>query len=401
MASRIKEDHKRFRDVVSGRTRQQLKKLIKSGAIVRQRPKGGQVSIAIPQIDIPHFVFGDNGEGLGRGPGKEGDIVGRDPNGTGQGSGAGTDPGEGINIQIDMDEVYKFMEEDLELPEMKPKPSETFDEIKIRYNDISKTGPESLRHTRRTMKEALKRLASVDKLDQLQKVPSSQVPIRVISPINSDRRYRQYSEIRIPSSNAVILFGRDCSGSMSDYHCDIVSDMSFWIDCWIRRYYEKVDRCYFVHDTEAKEVSEKDFYTYRYGGGTLCSSLFETVAQQLENRFPPVKYNVYVFYFTDGDNWDEDNAKLIEVIKKKLPAATVNMIGITQICSYNYENTVKSNIDEALAENELPSDQIRTAYIGSDAKGEGGGWGAIQMSEEDRNMQIIEAIKTILAPQKK
>jgi len=68
---RIQEDHKRFRDVVSGRTRRELKRLIKSGAIVRQRPKGGKVTISIPQIDIPHFVHGDSGEGIGRGPGKK------------------------------------------------------------------------------------------------------------------------------------------------------------------------------------------------------------------------------------------------------------------------------------------------------------------------------------------
>lgn len=395
MSKRIQEDHKKFRDVISGRTRRELKRLIKSGAIVRARPKGGKVTISIPQIDIPHFVFGDNGEGLGRGPGKEGDIVGRDPQ-PGRGSGAGSDPGEGINIQIDLDDVLRFMEEELNLPRMKPKPSETFEEVRIKYNDISKNGPESLRHTRRTMTEALKRLASMGKLDELQVVPSSKIPIRVVTPINSDRRYRQYREIKIPSSNAVIFFARDCSGSMDDYRCDIVSDMAWWIDCWIRKFYKKVDRCYYVHDTRAMEVSEEQFYTYRYGGGTQCSSAFEAIAQQLENRYPPDKYNVYVFYFSDGDNWLGDNERMVKLMKDKLGPNTVNMIGMTQVCSWQYENSVKHHIDQSISNKTLPSDQVRTASVGAKESTDSV-WGmAPTLTEEERNEQIIEAIRTLL-----
>ena len=110
------------------------------------------------------------------------------------------------------------------------------------------------------MLEALKRLAMSGDMDKLHYLPDVREPIRMITPINSDRRYRQYTEIKIPSSNAVIFFARDCSGSMDDYRCDVVSDMSWWIDCWIRRFYDRVERCYFVHDTEAEEVDEDTFY---------------------------------------------------------------------------------------------------------------------------------------------
>lgn len=398
MPKRIQEDHKKFRDVISGRSRKELKRLIKSGAIVRARPRGGKVSISIPQIDIPHFVFGDTGEGVGRGPGKEGDVIGRDPQ-PGTGSGAGDTPGEGIQITIDLDEVLKFMEDELKLPRMKPKPSETYEEVKIKYNDISKVGLNSLRHIRRTMKEAIKRKAMVGDLDDLRLVPGCQVPIRVITPIKSDFRYRQFREIRIPSSNAVIFFARDCSGSMDDYRCDVVSDMSWWIDCWIRKFYKKVDRCYFVHDTRAWEVDEETFYKYRYGGGTQCSSVFDVMAQQLENRYPPDKYNIYLFYFTDGDNWGGDNEKVISIMREKLGPNVANMIGISQICSWSYESSVKQAIDEAIKTGRLPRDHVKTAYVGPDAKDDhSGGWSStIDMTEEQRNQQIIDAIRKLLA----
>jgi len=402
MPKRIQEDHKKFRDVISGRSRRELKRLIKSGAIVRQRPKGGKVSISIPQIDIPHFVFGDTGEGVGRGTGKDGDVIGRDPP-PGKGGGAGDQPGEGITITLDLDDVLKFMEEELKLPHMKPKPSETFEEVKIKYNDISKVGLNSLRHIRRTMKEAMKRRALTGQNDALAYIPGSRVPIKLITPIKSDFRYRQYREIKIPSSNAVIFFARDCSGSMDDYRCDIVSDMCWWLDCWIRKFYKRVDRCYFIHDTRAEEVNEEKFYSYRYGGGTQCSSAFDAIAEQLVNRYPPDKFNVYIFYFSDGDNWDGDNERIVKIMKEKLGPSVANMIGITQVCSWRYEDSVKQHIDEAIKKGELPADLVKTAYVGPEEKtdssdGFSSGWGyAPNMTEDDRNQQIIDAIRKLLS----
>ncbi len=393
MTSRIGEDWKKFRDVVSGRTRKELKRLIKSGSIIRQRPKGGKMSVSIPQIDIPHFLHGDTGKGVSRGPGKPGDVIGKDP-AKGKGNQASDQPGEGINISVDMEDILRFMQEELQLPRMRPKPNETFEEVKIKYNDISKNGPESLRHTRRTMKEALKRMASSGKMGDVSKA-------KIITPQNCDLRYRQYQEIKIPTSNAVIFFARDCSGSMDDYRCDIVSDMAWWLDCWIRRFYKKVDRNYFVHDTRAWEVNEEEFYNYRFGGGTQCSSAFKAIAEQLENKYPPHAYNIYVFYFTDGDNWGGDNEKMLEIINQDLGPNKVNMIGISQICSWRYEDSVKHFFDQAI-KNRRVSDYMRTSYIGPeentgiDSMGFGN-WGfSPDMSEEDRNSQIIDGIKKLL-----
>ena len=43
------------------------------------------------------------------------------------------------------------------------------------------------------------------------------------------------------------------------------------------------------------------------GGGTTCSSALKLIQSQFENRFPPNTWNIYLFYFTDGENWDGDN----------------------------------------------------------------------------------------------
>ena len=395
MPRRVEEDHKDFRDVVSGRIRKALKKFIKSGQIVRNRGKNGKISISIPKIDIPHIVYGDSGEGIGRGPGKEGDVIGKDPKGQGKGNSAGQGESEGITINLDLEDVLRFMQNELELPNLKKKPNEIYDEVKIKYNKISLIGPESLRHNRRTLKQTLKRQAAEGTIANTKVVPGCKDPIRVLQPINEDKRYRQYSEIKLPSSNALIVFARDGSGSMDDAKCEIVSDMAWWIDVWIRRFYDRVDRLYVWHDSEAMEVDEQKFYKYRYGGGTTCSSALKFITKQFENRYPPDKWNIYVFYFTDGENWGEDNKIFIDTLAEEFKPHIVNFTGIAQILASSYSDSVKFHVDDAIKNGKLDREYVRTVQVGGSPDGKPM-WSAPLLSEENRNEQIIEAIQHLL-----
>lgn len=396
MPRRIHEDWQHFRDVVSGRIRKALKKFIKSGQIVKNRGKNGKVSINIPKIDIPHIVYGNNGEGVGRGDGKEGDVIGKDPQkGKGKGNGAGQGEAEGITINLDLEDVLKFMQDELQLPNLKKKPNEIYDEVKIKYNNISLIGPESLRHNRRTLMQTLKRQAAEGTLDKLKHVAGIKDPVRVLQPINEDKRYRQYNEIKMPSSNALIVFARDGSGSMDQAKCEIVSDMAWWIDVWVRRFYDRVDRLYVWHDSEAMEVDENKFYKYRFGGGTNCSSALKFISKQFENRYPPEKWNIYVFYFTDGDNWGEDNQIFIDTLAEEFKPNIVNFTGITQILASSYSDSIKHHVDEAIKEGKLDKDCVRTVAIGGSPDGKSL-WTAPILSDDNRNEQIIEAIQQLL-----
>ena len=58
MALTIDQDHARFRDIVKGRIRQNLKKYISHGELMGRQGKDN-VSIPVPQIDMPQFRFGD------------------------------------------------------------------------------------------------------------------------------------------------------------------------------------------------------------------------------------------------------------------------------------------------------------------------------------------------------
>lgn len=382
---RIEEDHQSFRDVVGGKLRKALKKFIRNGSIFKNRGKNGKLQIPIQRIDIPHIVFGENNSGVGRGSVKPGDVIGKDDkNGKDKGNQAGQDEGEGIMIQLDMEEVLQFMQDELELPNLSPRQDQCIDEVKIKYNNISLVGPESLRHTRRTMLQALKRLCSTGEINKLHHVPGMKDPIKLLTPINSDKRYRQFREIHTPSSNALIVYARDGSASMDQQKCDIVSDMAWWMDLWIRRYYKRVERMFVWHDITAQEVSEDKFYRYRYGGGTICSSALKLIASQFENRYPPTKWNIFVLYFTDGENMVNDNPEFVNTLKESFGPNVCNLVAITQIQAYDYRNSVMESVDEALIEARL-SDNIKTTDIVLKSN-----------SDEERSSAILEAIRQIL-----
>jgi len=320
MSRRIEEDNKEFRDVVAGKVDDQIKKFIKNGQLVGWRPKGGKFIINIPQIDLPTFRYGRNKKGWGRGPGDIGDVVGRDPQKGNKPGEPGDTPGETVPVGIDLETIIQFLQGELELPNLEPKDcSEVFKE-EIIYNGIRKTGPESLRHTRRTMKNTMIRMIQTGEYDP-------EEPILI--PIQEDKRYRSWNTKQIPESNAVIFYARDWSGSMDDKKCDIVINTAWWIDCWIRQFYKRTESVYIGHDTEAVEVDKEKFYKMRYGGGTMCSSAFELIKSNLEFRFPVNQWNIYIFYFSDGENWTSDNEKSIEIIKDLEGKA--NMIGIGEI----------------------------------------------------------------------
>ncbi|HMO25602.1 MAG TPA: DUF444 family protein, partial [Tepidisphaeraceae bacterium] len=83
MILKIEKDHQRFRQIVKGRIRDDLRKFLSRGELIGKEGKH-LISIPVRSIDLPNFRYGDNSGGVGMGDGDEGDAVGQ-----GQGKGAG------------------------------------------------------------------------------------------------------------------------------------------------------------------------------------------------------------------------------------------------------------------------------------------------------------------------
>ncbi|MCB9663695.1 MAG: DUF444 family protein [Alphaproteobacteria bacterium] len=298
---KIDNDLGRFRDIVKGRVRRELRRYMSSGELLGKQ--GGKVvSIPLPRIGIPHLVYGDNDKGVGSGDGD---------GGPGTGQQAGETPGEHLlEVEITVEELAELLGEELELPRIEPKGSKEARTVRHRYKGISQQGPESLRHTKRTYRQALKRSIASGQYD----------PRRpVIVPQKEDRRYRSFVAETEPRSAAVILYMMDVSGSMGEQQKEIVRSEAFWIDMWIRHHYRDVETRYVIHDAQAKEVDRDTFFRTRESGGTLISSAYRLAAQILERDYPVEDWNIYPFHFSDGDNWSQsDTRTCMELLKTKL-----------------------------------------------------------------------------------
>ena len=84
MISLIEQDHQRFRQIVRGKIRKDLRKFISRGDLLG-REGGRTVSIPLHDIDIPTFRYGDNSGGVGMGEGGEGQSVSPGKGDKGQG----------------------------------------------------------------------------------------------------------------------------------------------------------------------------------------------------------------------------------------------------------------------------------------------------------------------------
>lgn len=353
MSQRIDLDHGRFRQIIRGKIKQNLRKYISQGEMIARRGKE-TVSVPLPQVDIPRFRFGDRQQGgVGQGEGQVGDSLGGDgEEQPGQGGKAGDRPGEHMtDLEVSLQELAEIMGEELELPRIQPKGTEKIQAWKDKYSGIRSTGPESLRHFKRTYRQALRRQISMGTYDP--KNP-------VIVPVRDDKRYRSWRSEPLPQSNAVIIYMMDVSGSMGDEQKEIVRIESFWIDTWLRSQYHGIESRYIIHDAMAKEVDRDTFFRTRESGGTMISSAYNLCAKMIEDEYPSDRWNIYPFHFSDGDNWSvDDTHACVQVLKSRIFPA-VNQFGYGQVESpYGSGQFIKDLTEHCADEERLVTSEIK------------------------------------------
>jgi uncharacterized sporulation protein YeaH/YhbH (DUF444 family) len=351
MSQKIDQDHRRFREIVRGKIKQNLRKYITQGEMLGKRGKE-LVSIPLPQIDIPHFRYGQKQSGgVGQGNGNPGDTLGQGEPKPGAGQ-AGDRPGDHlVEVEVSMEELAQILGEELKLPNIEAKGKERIIAKKDRYVGVRRTGPESLRHFRRTFKQALRRQISMGSYDP--KNP-------IIVPIRDDKRYRSWKSEPLPQSNAVIIYMMDVSGSMGDEQKEIVRIESFWIDTWLRSQYQGIDSRYIIHDAMAKEVDRDTFFRTRESGGTMISSAYKLCAKLMDTEYPVSEWNVYPFHFSDGDNWSvDDTVTCIELLKNQI-LPRCNQFAYGQVESPYGSGQFIKDLDEHFdAEDNLVTSEIK------------------------------------------
>jgi hypothetical protein len=361
MSLKIDQDHSRFRNIVRGKIRQNLRRYISQGELIGRKGKD-LVSIPIPQIDIPRFSFGEKQTGgAGQGDGDPGDPLGGDPqDGSGGQGKAGKEAGEHVlEVDVTLDELADILGEELELPAIEDKGKSKLINVKDRYTGIRRVGPESLRHFKRTYREALKRAIASGVYDAARPL---------IIPQREDRRYRSWKTETEPVANAVIIYMMDVSGSMGDEQKEIVRIESFWIDAWLQRQYRGLESRFIIHDAVAREVDRETFFHTRESGGTMISSAYRLCSHLIEQHYPPSEWNIYPFHFSDGDNWSmDDTLTCIELMKREL-LPRVNLFAYGQVESpYGSGQFIKDLREHFSEEDSVITSEIRDkdAIVGS------------------------------------
>ena len=343
VGQKIETDLQRFRKLIRGKVKSNLSKYISRGEMIGK--KGNDlVSIPVPQINLPQFRFGNKGSGgVGVGDGQPGQPLSQPQDGDGGAGQAGDGPGGHIlEVELTLEELAAILGEELALPRIEPKGKKNVVTARDRYTSIRNVGPESLRHFRRTYREALKRQIS----------SGSYIPLDPkVVPERVDKRYRSAKEYPKPEAVACVVYMMDVSGSMTDEQKEIVRIEAFWIDSWIKAHYKGVDRVYIIHDAQAQEVDEHTFYHTRESGGTKISSAYELCNRIIDARYPADEWNLYAFHFSDGDNWGDDVPKCAALLKDHI-LPKVNLFGYGQVESPYGSGEFLEHIAELASEHE-------------------------------------------------
>lgn len=340
---RIEADRARFREIVRGRIRADLKKYLSTGELIG-RAGDHAVSIPLPQIELPRFTFGENprgkgGKGEGEGESGEGEpSEGEGVGGAGDGAGAHI-----LEVEVDLEELAEMLGQELELPRIQPRGVKELSTEGGRYNGVRATGPDSLRQFRRTFKNALKRTIASGLYD-----PADP---RVV-PIKEDFRFRMRKANPSPESSAVVFHMMDVSGSMGREQKEIVRIKAFWIDTWLRSQYKNLEVVYIVHDAVARVVDHHTFFHLRESGGTKISSAYELCLKLVMERYRPEDWNIYPFHYSDGDNWSARDTELCISMLRDEILPRVNQFCYGQVKSAHGSGQFKKDLDAALGDQE-------------------------------------------------
>ncbi len=345
----IEQDTQRFRQIVRGQVKQNLRKFMSNGELIGRLGRE-LVSIPLPEIDLPRFRFGGPSGGVGQGEGEEGTPLGPGQPGDGQGQ-AGDQPGDHIlEVELTLEELVELLGEELGLPRIQPKAKNRVESEITRYTGIRRVGPEGLRHFKRTYRETLKRQLVSGTYDRERPA---------IIPIRDDKRYRSWKVYPRPDSNAVIVYMMDVSGSMTQRKKDLVRLTAFWIDSWLRAQYKNLVVRYVVHDAAAHEVDADTFYHVRENGGTRISSAYELCQQIMQCDYPVADWNLYAFHFSDGENYNaDDDQRCLQLLETQLlPQLNLFCYGQVQsITSQSFKNNLERLHDDKLATAEIDDD---------------------------------------------
>ena len=316
-------DQERHRERVREAIKKNLGSIVSNESIILSDGRR-MVKVPIRSLDEYKFRFDYRKKkhiGTGDGKTKVGDVIGREGQpgqGPGKGPGAGDQPGQDYyEADVDIDEIAALIFEDLHLPYLEDKAKHAVQSKTTKFTEIRRSGILSNLDKRRSILENIKRMARETGDARLGRFKKE------------DLRYKTWEEQIKYESNAVVMAMMDVSGSMGEFKKYIARSFYFWMVRFLKTKYDNVKIVFISHHTEAREVSEEQFFTQGESGGTVVSSAYRLALDIIKERYPARDWNIYPFHFSDGDNYYSDNDEAVRLADELIK--TCNLFGYGEI----------------------------------------------------------------------
>ncbi|KKU79731.1 MAG: hypothetical protein UY04_C0003G0013 [Parcubacteria group bacterium GW2011_GWA2_47_7] len=274
-----------------------------------------------------------------------GDRLPRPDGGGGEGGRDASDHGEGDDdfyFELSTEEWQDAVFDGLEIPDMVKKFLAGVEEFELKHAGLTNDGPPNKMNIVKTMARSLPRRTAFrlphmkrkqdleDEIKQLEKELASGAvadPDAIAKRIDilkgevkeverklasipflekHDLRFNRHEMVPVPIAQAVMFCMMDVSGSMEEWHKEMAKRFFLLLYLFLRRNYERVAVVFLRHTTEAREVTEEEFFTDRDTGGTRVSSVLELMKEIVGKRFPLSEWNIYGCQASDGDDWRDD-----------------------------------------------------------------------------------------------
>ncbi len=314
-------DRARHRLKVRESIRENIADIIAEESIIGQN-RDRIIKVPIRGIREYRFVYGDNAPAVGQGDGdsESGQVIGKARSQGGDDK-AGDQPGaDYYETDVTLEELIDIMFEDLELPDLERKALRQIEAFRMsKRKGYRSVGIRVRLDKRRTARERAKR-----KMAAVQHHPGgafaspaagTSAPRRF--PFHDDDLvYRHMITDTRKESNAIVLCLMDTSGSMDTMKKYLARSFFFLLYQFICTKYRNVEIAFVAHHTEAKEVTEEEFFHKGESGGTFISSAYVKALEIIQARYHPSLWNIYAFHCSDGDNFDSDNPQALKAARE-------------------------------------------------------------------------------------
>ena len=331
-SDRSARDRQRHRQKIRDYIRNNIADIVAEESIIG-KDRDRIIKVPIRSIREYRFIYGENSPGVAQGNGesKPGDVVQRgnpgQPDDVGQ---AGNEPGvDAFETDISLEELTEIMFEDLQLPDLQRKALRVVETTRTKKrHGHRKEGIRPRLDKRRTARNRVRRKLAVSRTRDLPPEPEGDDADRF--PFHDDdMSYHHVITDTSLQSNAVVVCIMDTSGSMGTVKKYLARSFYFLLYQFVRMKYEQVELVFISHHTEAKEVSETEFFHKVESGGTYISSGYQKALEIINERYHPSLWNVYAFHCSDGDNFYSDNERALATAQEL--CTVCNLFGYGEI----------------------------------------------------------------------